>query len=208
MSPLRRLALANIVVHFLGLLVAVLWMRPGSPAAPVAARIAYLSANPAGWSFAWSVWIGCMLLMVSFTAAVAQRLKDNTLARFAVMVAVAAGGFDLLGNAAFIVVLPKLASFQPPNEQLFLTVECFLQVLSLVVANGLYSVATLLLTLAAGERLKHFTRVLGVLVFVCGLLLASAAFSGLPHHAEAATGPTIGLYALWVWLTARDLEAA
>src|SRR5260221_12423458 len=115
----------------------------------------YLAAHPIGWSAAWCVWIGCMFLMVAFTVAAGRRLGAEPLARLAVIVAVAAGGFDLLGDSLFIVVLPQVASLQPPNEHLFVAVERCTLTLSLVVANGLYSVATLLLTLAASARLKQ-----------------------------------------------------
>jgi hypothetical protein len=207
MSTLRQLAIANIAVHLVGLLVAALFLRPGSPTAPLAERMNFLAAHPIGWSAAWCVWIGCMILMVSFTFVAARCLEAEPLARLAVIVAVAAGGFDLLGDSLFIVVLPQVAALLPRNEQLFVAVERCIQTLSLVVANGLYSVATLLLTLAARSRLKRGVFVLGCVVFACGMLLALAAFTGVPWHAEAATGPTIGLYALWVWLAARDLEA-
>jgi len=205
---LRRLAFVNIALHALGLLLAALYLRPASPAIPLAERMAYLANHPAGWTAAWCAWIGCMITMVAFTVVAAARLGgDNLLARVAVIVAVTAGGFDLLGDSLFIAVLPRVATFDPPNEQLFLTIERAIQILSLVVANGLYSVATLLLSLAARARLRHAVVVLGIGVFVSGMLLALAAFTGVSWHAEAATLATIGLYIVWVWLTACDLEA-
>jgi len=205
---LRRLAFVNIALHALGLLLAALYLRPASPAIPLAERMAYLANHPAGWTAAWCAWIGCMITMVAFTVVAAARLGgDNLLARVAVIVAVTAGGFDLLGDSLFIAVLPRVATFDPPNEQLFLTIERAIQILSLVVANGLYSVATLLLSLAARARLRHALVALGIGVFMSGMLLALAAFTGVSWHAEAATPATIGLYIVWVWLTACELEA-
>ncbi|MFL5339666.1 MAG: hypothetical protein ACJ8F7_05815 [Gemmataceae bacterium] len=205
---LRRLAVANIVLHLFALALAALYMRPGSPRVPPAERMAYLADHAVGWQIAWAVWIGCIGLMVAFAAVAANRLPaDNLLARLAVTVAIVAGAFDLLGDSTFIIALPYVAALKPPNEQLFLAVERCTLTLSLVVANGLYSLGTLLLALAARKRLRRFTFAAGVAVFAFGLLLALAAFTGVPWHAEAATGPTIGLYCVWVWLAARDLEA-
>ena len=49
---IRRLAMANIALHTLGLAAAALWMRPGSPGVPLADRLAYLADRPLGWSIA------------------------------------------------------------------------------------------------------------------------------------------------------------
>src|SRR5262249_3923204 len=144
---MRRLAIANIALHLVGLACAAVWMRPGTPAALLNDRMDYLAGHPVGWALGWSVWIGCIFLMVAFAAAAAQRMPDSPLARLAVVVAVAAGSFDLLGDSTYIIVFPQVAGLQPRNMQLFLAVERVTQAISLVVANGLYSVATLLLTL-------------------------------------------------------------
>src|SRR5262249_27442374 len=117
--PMRRLAAANIALHLIGLACAAVWMRPGTPAAPLAVRMAYLAGRPGGWALSWSVWIGCIFLMVAFTAAAARRLPDSPLARLAVVVAVAAGSFDLLGDSTYIIVFPQVAGLQPTNMQLF-----------------------------------------------------------------------------------------
>ena len=78
----------------------------------------------------------------------------------------------------------------------------------MVIANGAYSVAILLLsaTLRGRERCGPLTIGLGYVVGACGLLLAGAGFTGVPWHAEWATPPTIGLFCVWVVLVARGLQ--
>jgi hypothetical protein len=88
-----------------------------------------------------------------------------------------------------------------------LTVEQATSSVSLIIANGFYSIASLLLT-AELYRRKVATIVVaagcGVVVF--GTLLAVAGFTGVPWHVEWATVPTIGLYCAWTILTARTIQ--
>ena len=81
------------------------------------------------------------------------------LGRLAVIVLVVAGAFDLLGDSACIIVLPQAAALQPTSEPLFVVAERLMQIVSVVVANGFYSLGTLLLTLALrrGPELKTGT---------------------------------------------------
>jgi hypothetical protein len=205
---LIALAWLNVALHVVALAFAALGMRPGTPLVPLPERLAYLARFPLGWSLGWGTWMLCAVALVAFFAVVAHCLSERAdLARLALMVAVAGGAFDLFCDGVYLTVFPALASWQPPPEKLFLTVERLTATGSLIVANGMYSVATLLLTLALRDRptLAPFTRASGYGVFACGMLLAAAGFTGVPWHAEWATGPTIGLFCVWAVLVARSL---
>src|SRR5213078_1477255 len=113
-------------------------------------------------------------------------------------------------DSVYLLLFPTLASGQHPSQTGFLIVERVTGIGSLVIANGAYSVAILLLTLALRGRrgISRFTVVVGYAVAGLGLVLASAGFTGSPWHAACATPPTIGLFCLWVVLVARALEPA
>lgn len=203
--------MVNIALHMLGLGLAAVAMRPGTPAASLNDRMTYLASQPLGWTLAWSVWLCCMVTMVAFIALVVQRLgRDNILARLALIVVVLAGAFDCLGDSLYLAVLPQVAQWQPRDERAFLLVEKATQIVSLVVANTLYSVATLLLSLALRvfPGVRRGTVLVGCGVFVFGMLLSAAGFTGVAWHVEFSTGPTIGLYCVWVILVARSVAPA
>jgi hypothetical protein len=198
----------NVTIHVAALSLAAWGMRPGTPLVPLADRLAYLAGHPVGWSLGWGAWMCCVPALIAFFALVAKRLRDQTdLARLAVVVAVVGGGIDLCCDAVYIIVFPMLAAHDPRPDTLFQAVERGCGAVSLAVANGLYTTAALLLTLSLRGRpgFDRWTIATGYGVGVCGYLLAAAAFTGVPWHAEWATGPTIGLFCLWTLLVARSV---
>lgn len=204
------LAWLNVVLHVIALALAAVGMRPGTPAVLLAERINYLSRAPLGWTLGWATWMLCAAALVAFLAALADRLGDRArLAQVGLVIAVVAAAFDLFCDSIYILVFPMLAAWQPLPEDLFLTVERVTGIGSLVIANGGYSVSMLLFTLALRDeaKLAPFTRAVGYAVAGFGLLLAAAGFTGVPWHAEWATGPTIGLFCVWVLLVGRSLPA-
>jgi hypothetical protein len=204
---LTFLAWGNVGVHLLGLVLAGLGMRQGTLTVPLADRMAYLASDPLGWSLGWSVWMCCTLSLIAFLAVLAQRFPAQAgLSQLAVTLSVVGGAFDLFCDSAYLVVFPWIASLQPPAEIIFLTFEKLIAIGSLVVANGLYSISILLMTLALRGRhtLARGTVATGYGVCAFGLLLAAAGFTRNPWHVAATTGPTIGLYCLWTLLVARS----
>lgn len=207
---LHALAWLNVALHLLGLVLAAVGMRPGSPLTPLPERLDYLAAAPPGWTLGWMVWMLCAAALIAFLAVAAHRLgSGRELSRLAVTFAVVGAGFDLLCDALFIVALPMLAAQRPVAEAVFLLVERSIGVGSLVVANGFYSLAVLLLTLALRGRsgVRPWTIAVGLAVAGCGFLLVGAGFTGEPWHAAWATLPTMALHCVWVVLVARNLEA-
>ena len=206
--PLHTIAWLNVGLHGVGLLFAAMGMRPGTPAAELAARMDYLKANHLGWSLGWFVWMLCVPALVAFMALTARMLPDpSTLPRIAVILVIVGAGFDLFCDSAYIVVLPYVARLQEPA--LFQTLEKLLAIGSLLIANGFYSVATLLITLTLHDRggLRPYTVAIGYGVAGFGVLLAAAALTGWPWHVEWTAGPTIVLFCAWALLVAFSLES-
>jgi hypothetical protein len=207
-DALRVLAWLNVLLHVLALALAAVGMRPGSPLVSLPERLTYLGGAPAGWTLGWVCWMLCTLVLVAFLALLPGRLGGDTdLARLGVVIAVVGAGFDLFCDSVYILVLPMLASRQPTPESLFLTVEKVTGIGSLVIANGAYSVAILLVSAAmrAHKGVGALTVGLGCAVAACGFVLAAAGFTGSARHAQWATPPTIGLFCIWAVLVARGL---
>jgi hypothetical protein len=196
----------NVGLHAAGLILAAVFMRPGSPLTPLSERLTYLASQPIGWTITWAVWAACSVAMVSFAYVVAVQLGAK-LARRAFIVAAAAAIVDLACDARYAYSFPTLASEIDPTAQTFLAAERSTNFVSLTIANGLYSVSTLLSTLALRGRpgLIPGTIGVGIAVFISGLALAAAGVIESPDLAFWATPPTIGLYCVWVLLAARSL---
>jgi hypothetical protein len=208
--PLIGLAWLNVLLHLVALALAAAGMRPGTPLVPLDARLSYLAGRPLGWTFGWVAWMACAVALIAFLAVLTRRLGDHArLAQFGLMIAVVGAAFDLCCDSIYLLVFPTLASQPAPAELLFLTVERGTGIASLVIANGAYSVAIFLFTLALQDRpgFGRLTIGVGYAVACFGLLLAAAGFTGVPWHAAWATPPTIGLFCFWVVLVAHSLES-
>ena len=207
---LRSLAWQNVALHIIALVLADQAIRPGSPLVPRAERLAYLADYPVSWTIAWISWMLCAVALIAFLAVVARCLGQQVrLAQMGLTVAVVGMISDLFCDLVYILVLPRLASWQPNPEALFLTVERNTGFVSMTVANGAYSVAVLLFTLALRQRPGTNRAMIGVgyAVTMFGLLLAAAGLTGVPRHAEWTAPPTIVSFCVWCVLVARALES-
>jgi hypothetical protein len=204
---LTALAWLNVAVHVAGLAFAAVGMRPGSALVGLPERRAYLATFPPGWCLGWGVWMLCALALVAFFAVLARRLPEYPdLAGLAVLLAAAGAAVDLFCDAINITVLPRAAAETEPA--LFLLIDRVTFAGGLIVANGLYSIATLLLTIGLARRpgMPRVVPLLGWGVFVFGMVMVVAGFADSARLAELATGPTIILFCAWAVVVARALE--
>lgn len=208
-NPVLFVAWINVVVHITGLVFALVGMRPGTPLVELSERRAYLETAPLGWTGGWFVWMLCAILLSAFLAVVARQVtQDKQTATLAVTVCIAGGAIDLLCDALNMALLPSLAARQPFPEELFRTIEEITLLGGAIVANGMYTLATLLVTLVLWRRpgISRLVLPLGLAVFVCGMLLVLAGFLNSPKLVEWSTGPTIGLYCVWTLCIAYTLQ--
>jgi hypothetical protein len=200
------LAWLNAGLHVAALALSAMFIRPGSPSVPPAERITYLAGQPAGWFFAWTIWAACALTMVSFALVAAKRIR-SPMAKWGLAFAVIGAMADLVCDDLFAFSLPLLAFHAESATETFLRAGRLMNLASLSINNSLYSISTLLLTLALRGRpgLVRGTVPVGVGVFVSGMLLTAAGLSETPEYLLWTTPPTIGLYCVWVLLVARSL---
>jgi hypothetical protein len=208
MRPLPLAAGLNVGLHLGGLALAVAALRPGTPIVPLAERVAYLAERPLGWTLGWAAWMLCALALVAFLAVLAHVVPEaSTVLRTAVMLASAGAAVDLVCDTLYITVLPGLATEGP--TPLFLTVERALGAGGVVVANGLYTIATLLVALGLRARpeMPPIVTWLGYATFAGGMSMVAAGFTGDPQHLQLATGAAILPYMAWTLGVARALRA-
>jgi hypothetical protein len=208
MRPLTLTAGLNVGLHLVGLAFAVAALRPGTPLVPAAERVAYLAQRPLGWALGWAAWMLCALALVAFLAVLARVVPEASAVLLpAVMLASAGAAVDLVCDTLYITVLPGLAAHGP--TPLFLAVERALGAGGVVVANGLYTVATLIASLALRARpeMPAVVTWLGYATFAGGMLMVAAGFTGDPQHLQLATGATIVPYMAWTLGVARALRA-
>lgn len=178
-SLLTFLSWLNVLVHAAGLVFAAFGLRPGSPLVPISERMAYLAGAPWAWSIGWGVWMLCALALIAFLAALVRELPDaGALGPLAIVAAVAGGAVDLLCDTIYITVLPQVVAGEAPSEAVFLAFERLAFAGGLIVANGLYSVATLLSTLCLRTHPAAAPGLIGLgyAVFGSGMILAAAGF--------------------------------
>src|SRR5262245_33855140 len=136
---LSRLAWINVILHVLGLLFAVVVLRPGTAAFDLETRRLYLAQSATAWSLGWAVWLLCGLAQVAFYAELSRHLPEHPHAgHLAVSLAAAGLAVDLLCDVLWIRVIPDLAGRGSAATEVFIALERLALAGGLVVANGLY----------------------------------------------------------------------
>jgi hypothetical protein len=187
----------NVVLHILGLVLALTHLRPGSPAVPLDDRLAYLAAHPLGWPIGWSVWMLCALALVAMLAALRPHAAHPDLAALAVTLGAAGAAIDLVCDVGQIVVLPDVAAWKPAQPALFVAWERWLGATGAIAANGLYSLAALAASFALRPRVPAYVVGLGIATCAAGFLMVGAGFTGDMRQLEVSVGATMVSFLLW-----------
>jgi hypothetical protein len=178
-TRLRVAAVFALGLHLIaGVLMAVV-LRWGLETNPdVHSRMAFIVTHRAMWFVAWFSWtaaaLGILYFYTSFAAAHQPSIS------FAVLLSIAAIGPDLAAQAIEIGVLPSLAyrALQTDSApELFLQLHRIAVLLSGYLANGLYSLTALMLTLSTRDKYPDIVSLLGMIVGISGLALSAAALA-------------------------------
>jgi hypothetical protein len=166
-------------------------LRQGTEVEPsVAARIAYIGEHPLLWRGGWSVWIVAALSLVAFYAWWGGHLRSSRAALAAVGIAAAGLVCDLLAESLLIGWLPSDYHRLAPLTTL----------LTGAGANGLYTLAGVILTLAT-RSLRGPLLALTWAVWLAGAALTVATLAGSAWGIAVATGVLFALLCPWlVWL--------
>ncbi|MEM7307436.1 MAG: hypothetical protein AAF682_12235 [Planctomycetota bacterium] len=198
-AGVRRLAAAAAAAHVAGLSASWFYLRPGSFLVPLEERLAYLGGEPVGWRITWCVWVLCALALSTFARLLA-RSEPSARARAGVLLVRLAAALDVSLSLVFAFLVPSLYAARPDDA---LAIHRGFELLSVVGANGTYSLGVLVVTgglgfaSAAARRLAWLTAGSG------WLLAAGGALESAPLVA-AGTPATILLATAWMLALARD----
>jgi hypothetical protein len=194
-----RVAWFAAAAHFIAAVAMLLFLREGLPGVPDEQRLAFMNARPLTWMGGWMLWHLAAISLVALYVALALRFRD-VLSITAVAAATAGLAIDMACEAKYIGVLPELRGDE------FARLDRELEVLIGYAANGLYTVAFILLVVAGWRVLPKLALVLAGPVAGSGVALALAS---LRHHARLETATTALLFLsliAWMVVVARWLR--
>jgi hypothetical protein len=188
-----RVALACAALNGAAAIVLATVLAPGVSLAPAASNATYIALHLGAWRAGWAVWIAAALSLLAFFRWWGSRIGWPSLARIAIAVAVA-------GVAADVVAETRIIAWSP--DQPFDLVGPLR--LSGVVANGLYSVAGALLTLAT-NAVPRWLATWSWAVWLLGIALAIAAAVSSDAASEVATAALFALFVPWLVVFGRRI---
>lgn len=185
---LRGLApYACALVNLLAALVLLLVLNPGLTPPDLAKRAAYVSQNGPAWRLGWGIWIAAAQTLVAFYAWWGARLRGSTLATLSIAIAIAGIVFDVTAESLMIGWLP--ADLE--------SVSRLATILTGGAANGLYTIAGILLTIATPPLSRRFL-VWTWGVWVAGIFLSVFSLTGFIAGIAVSTAVLFILFCPWV----------
>jgi hypothetical protein len=199
MTRLRRAALIAFCLHLIAGLAMAGILRRGLDTNPsFVDRVAFIADHRLIWTVGWLTWTaaagGILYVFLAFTE------THQSLSWVPLLITAAAIGPDLAAQAIEIGILPSLV-----DPERFLTLHRVAVMLSGYLANGLYSVAALMLTWSARRKYPIFVSAPGMAVGVFGLALSIAALLDSPGGMFWAN--VLLVPAILLWLAAVALAA-
>jgi hypothetical protein len=171
-------------------------LRPGTEVvADQAERVAYITSHPFVWRAGWTLWIAAALSLLAFYAWWGARLQRRSWALAAFLVAALGASCDLLAESLFIGWLPeRIEQLQRAGT-----------ILTGGVANGLYTLAGIMLTLKT-PALRGYLRGWTWTVWAAGCALTATTLAGSVTGMVVATTLLMTLFCPWTWFVGRRLR--
>jgi hypothetical protein len=187
-------ALANLLASALMLFV----LRRGLPPESLDTRSEFVSSHETLWRLGWLSWNVAAVTLIGLLLVLASRWKHEApfLCALAIVVATAGLAADLSAEALLIGL-----SKQSPGT--FESIQTEALLLTGFVANGLYTLAGILLTVAGRRLLPRALLVLAALVWTAGLWLAAATLVDSSTGEIASTGVLMPSFVIWAVLLGR-----
>jgi hypothetical protein len=193
---LRQLApLACALVNFIAAGALLLVLRPGVTAGELGAGAAYVTQNGLVWRLGWGTWIAAAMTLVAFYGWWGSRIDRSRLAVAAFAIATVGIACDITAESLFIGWLPKD----------FETISRLATVLTGGAANGLYTVAGVMLTIAT-PALRGRLLVWTWAVWATGFLLSAFSLLGNIPGIAVSTAVLFTLFCPWCVAIWRQLR--
>jgi hypothetical protein len=201
-----------IAAHTTALIMMAAYLRAGTLVVPeFLARASYISNHATAWNVGWSMWMFSAATFVGFCAWWGSRIGPRYSAVAVVAVVVAAFGMvcDFSGEGSLILLLVErlshraFESLSAIDVMRSVNIERGFILLSAGAANGLYTIAGILLTLIT-PGLPKWVRAAMWVTWVAGIGMTVAAIA---NHVPGMVATTVLLFApflVWVtWMGAR-----
>ena len=158
-------------------------------------RIAYMQAHRAAWLCGWLLWQIAAVSLIAFYAVLAMRF-GGVWSIVAMAVAAAGISIDIASESRYMGVLPQF------RNDAFVQLDRDLEVLIGYGANGLYTVAFVLLVLAGWRVLPRTALALAGPVAASGFALALASLAHHPRLETLTSAFLFPLFTLWIIIVA------
>jgi hypothetical protein len=184
------------VFNALAAVAMLIWLRGGTEAVPdMNERIAYVAEHPLEWRGGWLLWNAAAISLVAFYAWWGARSPHAGWAIAGFLIGAAGVCVDLACESLYIGWLPRDFETVAPAGSWLMG----------VVANGLYSVAGVVLTWAT-PQLRGWYRAWAWAVWASGFALAGAVLAGSVIGTVVATAVMMALFCPWVALAHWKLK--
>lgn len=189
-------------LHAAAGLAMLLVLRGGTEAEPqLIARMAYVHAHAAAWRAGFAVWMLAGMSVLALYAWWARAVLSRRAALAALVVAAAGLACDLSGEGLYVGWLPLLTD----DAARFDHVQRLGTVLTSVFANGFYTAAGIVLTIAT-PGLPRPVRALAWVVWIAGIALTVCGAVGWAAGLVAASGVLFPALVLLALLLPRALR--
>ena len=201
-ATMRResdIAFFSAVAHTAGAAAMLLLLRGGLPGSPEEERLAYMATHRAAWLAGWFVWQIAAVSVVALYAVLALRFR-GVLSVTAMVATAAAIALDFSAESRYMGVLPTL------HGEAFARLDRELEVEIGYAANGLYTLAFVLLVVAGWRVLPKAALALAGPVAAAGFGLALASLAGNVRLEIGASALLFPLFTLWTIIVALWLR--
>ena len=177
--------------HIIASFAMLLLLRRGLPGFADDERLAYMASHRAAWMFGWMLWQVAAVSLIAFYGVLALRFR-GVLSITAMGAATAGLAIDFICEARYMGVLPEL------QGAAFAALDRELEVLIGYAANGLYTVALVLLVVAGWRELPKAALALAGPVAASGVALALASLAHNARMEMITSAILFPLFTLWV----------
>jgi hypothetical protein len=177
--------------HIIASFAMLLLLRRGLPGFADEERLAYIASHRAAWTFGWMLWQIAAVSLLAFYGVLAMRFR-GVLSITAMAAATAGLAIDFICEARYMGVLPDL------RAEAFSALDRELEVLIGYAANGLYTIALVLLVIAGWRQLPKAALALAGSVAAAGFALALASLAHNPRLELITSAILFPLFTLWV----------
>lgn len=172
-------------------------------------RAAHITSHTIVWRIGWAWWMISAVSLIAFYGWWGARIPSRRLSLTAMLLACAGLACDLRGESLYVAWLPELAHRAlagiaspdaPSAVNRFVEVEGIALRLTALWANGLYTIAGIVLTLGT-KSLTGWLRAITWILWTAGIVMSVSALAGSTAGIIASSGVLFPLLVPWCcWL--------